>query len=153
MPDSMPAASPEAMSATSTPYIVGVDLGGTNIVVGAAPLDGREISAVRTEPTRAEEGADGVTARIVRMVEETIAETMAAHGISRARFAGVGIGAPGPLDRETGVVLITPNLGWMNFPLGIGCPPRSGCPQRSTTTPTARHSASGGSVPRAARST
>ncbi len=117
MPDSMPTSRLEAISATSTPYIVGVDLGGTNIVVGAAPLDGREMCAVRTEPTCAEEGADAVTARIVRMVEETIAETMTEHGISRSQFAGVGIGAPGPLDRETGIVLITPNLGWTNFPL------------------------------------
>src|SRR5207244_7858365 len=31
--------------------------------------------------------------------------------------AGVGIGAPGPLDTARGVVLLTPNLGWTNFPL------------------------------------
>ncbi len=105
------------MSALSTSYILGVDLGGTNIVVGAMPSDGRSMHAVRTEPTRAEDGADGVTARIARMVEATIAETMAETGVTRADFAGVGIGAPGPLDRETGVVLITPNLGWTNYPL------------------------------------
>ncbi len=105
------------MSALSTSFILGVDLGGTNIVVGAMPADGRSMHAVRSEPTRAEDGADGVTARIVRMVEETIAETMIETGASRADFAGVGIGAPGPLDRETGVVLITPNLGWTDYPL------------------------------------
>src|SRR5437016_11354183 len=32
-------------------------------------------------------------------------------------IAGVGIGSPGPLDTKTGVVLLTPNLGWTNFPL------------------------------------
>jgi glucokinase len=32
-------------------------------------------------------------------------------------FAGVGIGSPGPLDRATGTVINTPNLGWRNFPL------------------------------------
>jgi len=105
------------MSAISTSYILGVDLVGTNIVVGAMPSNGRSMHAVRTEPTRAEDGADGVTARIVRMVEATIAETIAETGGTRADFAGVGIGAPGPLDRETGVVLITPNLGWTNYPL------------------------------------
>ena len=30
---------------------------------------------------------------------------------------GVGIGSPGPLDRASGVVVETPNLGWQNFPL------------------------------------
>ena len=32
-------------------------------------------------------------------------------------IAGVGIGSPGPLDTKTGVVLLTPNLGWTNYPL------------------------------------
>src|SRR2546426_2991686 len=32
-------------------------------------------------------------------------------------IAGLGIGSPGPLDTTTGVVLLTPNLGWVNFPL------------------------------------
>lgn len=73
--------------------------------------------AVRTEPTHADDGADGVAARIVRMVEDTIAQTIAETGATRADFAGIGIGAPGPLDRETGVVLITPNLGWTDYPL------------------------------------
>ena len=32
-------------------------------------------------------------------------------------IAGVGIGAPGPLDTKSGIVLLTPNLGWVNMPL------------------------------------
>jgi glucokinase len=51
------------------------------------------------------------------MVEESLAETRAALGGSTAEVAGVGIGAPGPLDTASGVVLLTPNLGWTNFPL------------------------------------
>jgi glucokinase len=30
---------------------------------------------------------------------------------------GIGLGSPGPLDRKTGTVIETPNLGWRNFPL------------------------------------
>jgi glucokinase len=29
----------------------------------------------------------------------------------------VGVGAPGPLDTHRGIVLLTPNLGWVNLPL------------------------------------
>ena len=29
----------------------------------------------------------------------------------------MGIGSPGPLDTKTGVVILTPNLGWVNMPL------------------------------------
>src|SRR3989441_4865433 len=32
-------------------------------------------------------------------------------------IAGLGIGSPGPLNTKTGIVLLTPNLGWTNFPL------------------------------------
>jgi glucokinase len=42
---------------------------------------------------------------------------MTRTGAERGDFLGVGVGAPGPLDREHGIVITTPNLGWTNFPL------------------------------------
>jgi glucokinase len=54
---------------------------------------------------------------MVGMVEEAIADVTSAHGTTRDAVAGVGIGSPGPLDRKTGTVINTPNLGWRNFPL------------------------------------
>jgi glucokinase len=98
-------------------YIVGVDLGGTNIVVGAMTADGSAQYAMHTVPTRAELGADAVVERIVQLAERVIAETMATAGVPRSAFLGVGIGSPGPLDREKGLVIFTPNLGWRDFPL------------------------------------
>lgn len=100
-----------------TRYLIGVDLGGTNIVVGALPEDGSEIIALRSEPTRADQGADAVIDRMVRMIDTVIAETVAYAGIRRDQIVGIGVGAPGPLDRERGIVVTTPNLGWTNFPL------------------------------------
>jgi len=98
-------------------YIVGVDLGGTNIVAGAMCLDGSEIHAVRSIPTNSTVGDEGVAGRMVALVEEVIAETQRETGATRDDFVGVGVGAPGPLDREHGIVLIAPNLGWKDFPL------------------------------------
>jgi glucokinase len=98
-------------------YIIGVDLGGTNIVAGAMPLDGSREIAMRTTPTLADGGADSVVERIAAMIEEVIAQTIAETGAERTDFLGVGIGSPGPLDREKGIVIVTPNLGWKNFPL------------------------------------
>jgi glucokinase len=40
-----------------------------------------------------------------------------AEAVPGAVASGVGIGAPGPLDTKRGVVLLTPNLGWVDFPL------------------------------------
>lgn len=104
-------------SAQRTRYIIGVDLGGTNIAAGAMTEDGSEIHAVRSIPTKSESGDEGVAGRMVALVEEIIAETERETGAARADFIGVGVGAPGPLDREHGIVLIAPNLGWHNFPL------------------------------------
>ena len=92
-------------------YIVGVDLGGTNIVVGAVAEDGSEVVGQVEESTHAEEGADAVVARIVRLVQASIAQAKGKD------VAGVGIGSPGPLDTARGIVLLTPNLGWRNMPL------------------------------------
>jgi glucokinase len=98
-------------------YIVGVDLGGTNIVAGAMPLDGSREIGMQTRPTLADGGASSVVERIAAMIEEVIAQTITETGAQRSDFLGVGIGSPGPLDRENGIVIITPNLGWKNFPL------------------------------------
>src|SRR5213083_3112623 len=92
-------------------YVVGIDIGGTNIVAGSVAEDGSELLGLVSEPTISEQGADAVMARIVRLARASMA---AARG---KEIAGVGIGSPGPLDTKTGVVLLTPNLGWTNFPL------------------------------------
>jgi glucokinase len=104
------------MTASST-YVVGVDIGGTNLVVGAMPADGSREIGVHSLPTQAALGADSVVERIRGMIETTIAAVIQETGARREQVAGVGIGSPGPLDRERGLVILTPNLGWTNFPL------------------------------------
>jgi len=98
-------------------YIIGVDLGGTNIVVGAMSADGKQHFAMRSIPTGAESGAEGVADRIVGLIEGVVLDTLAETNSSRRDVIGVGVGAPGPLDREKGLVVVAPNLGWKNFPL------------------------------------
>jgi len=98
-------------------FIIGVDLGGTNIAAGAMPTDGTREIGMRMAPTHGEEGADAVVDRIAMMIEDVIAQTQAETGAERSDFLGVGIGSPGPLDRARGIVIVSPNLGWHNFPL------------------------------------
>ncbi len=98
-------------------YIIGVDLGGTNLVVGALPEDGTREIAFRSTLTRAAQGPDAVVERMAQMIEDVIAITSAETGAVRDDFLGIGIGAPGPIDRAKGVVVTAPNLGWSMFPL------------------------------------
>src|SRR5947207_3465522 len=88
-----------------------MDIGGTNVVAGPAAEDGSELLGLVSEPTFSEQGADAVMTRIVKLTRASMA---AARG---KEIVGVGIGSPGPLNTKTGVVLLTPNLGWTNFPL------------------------------------
>jgi glucokinase len=100
-----------------TQYIVGVDLGGTNIVAGAMTVDGTRHHAMRSIPTNSSVGDEGVAERIVGLVQSVILDTIEQSDAKRGDFIGIGIGAPGPLDREKGIVLVAPNLGWRDFPL------------------------------------
>jgi len=92
-------------------YVVGIDLGGTNIVVGTVAEDGSELAGLVSEPTMAEQGSDAVVARIVKLAKASLKQA------GKRDVVGVGVGSPGPLDTAKGLVLLTPNLGWTNFPL------------------------------------
>ena len=105
------------MTSTREQYIVGVDLGGTNIVAGAMTADGSRHLAMRSIPTNSFVGDEGVADRIVGLVEGVILDSMEQTDCARRDFIGIGVGAPGPLDRERGIVLVAPNLGWKDFPL------------------------------------
>jgi glucokinase len=107
-------------------FILGIDIGGTNLVAGCVSTDGARVEGLLSEPTRPEEGADGVIARILDVARRSMAGLAAA--VPGAEVDGVGIGAPGPLDTRRGIVLLTPNLGWVDMPLrdrvakGLGLP-------------------------------
>ncbi|MGQ0816287.1 MAG: ROK family protein [Gemmatimonadota bacterium] len=104
---------------TDKKWVIGVDLGGTNIVVGVLPIDGGtgEVLGLKSEPTEAQRGAKYVVDKIVLLIEEARAEVVSQFGGARSDFGGLGIGAPGPLHRPSGTVIHAPNLGWRNFPL------------------------------------
>lgn len=98
-------------------YVVGVDLGGTNIVsllmTGEGEIVGRD-----TRPTLAKEGKDKAIFQIVNSVKRILEESEAKLGISSKSIIGLGIGSPGPLSIKKGLIHFAPNLpGWTNVPL------------------------------------
>src|SRR4051812_22141235 len=98
-------------------FIIGVDLGGTKISAGALTADGKNSHGIRSVATQSELGADGVVDRIISVIEGVMADTIKETGCTKKDFLGIGVGAPGPLDREKGIVVVAPNLGWRDFPL------------------------------------
>ena len=98
-------------------YVVGVDLGGTSINVGVVPESGGTVLGMRSLPTEPDRGAKAVVDRITRMIRDAMKDARREASLGEDAFVGIGIGSPGPLDRSTGTILNTPNLGWRNFPL------------------------------------
>jgi len=61
-------------------------------------------------------------------VIETANEALAAAKVKPAQLSGIGIGVPGPLNLDAGIVLDTPNLGWKNVKLKKKLQDTFGCP-------------------------
>jgi len=94
------------------PLVIGVDLGGTQMrtaVLRGATLLSRVGLLTGENPT-----PDRIIPRIYNAIEQALIE---AH-TTLDQIAGIGIGAPGPLDNRTGIVFAPPNLpGWDRVPL------------------------------------
>ncbi|MBC2169939.1 ROK family protein [Listeria booriae] len=87
-------------------YRIGIDIGATNMRVGLFdPAD--QLVAREQSNTEATSGATQALEKLVRMIEAVDPERLA---------SGIGIGAPGPLDVDNGIILDAPNLpGWHGF--------------------------------------
>lgn len=100
--------------------VVGVDLGGTQVRAVLGDTHGKLLERHEVN-TNASEGLAAVLDRIVGAVQ------IVREG--RSGIAAVGIGAPGPINFETGVVSTPPNLpGWVNVPLAQIVKERTGLP-------------------------
>ncbi len=105
-------------------YSIGVDLGGTDIKAGLVSSEGN-ISCRVILPTDVEVGGPKVVAaRIAEAVRQVLAKAEATGPRSNPRARditreiGVGLGAPGLIIAETGVIHFSPNFpGWSDIPL------------------------------------
>ncbi|MEQ8850809.1 MAG: ROK family protein [Phycisphaerales bacterium] len=94
-------------------HVIGIDLGGTHMQLGLVNATGQIVARER-QLTHADECADAVLASIASGVE-SLAK---GQGMATGDIEAIGIGAPGAIDLEGGVVLEAPNLRWSDFPLG-----------------------------------
>ena len=93
-------------------YYVGVDLGGTKILAGV--FDDKLTCLGRNKmSTKSERGPEEVMDRIARCAKDVVDEC----DLDFKQVRGVGIGAPGAVDPETGRVIFAPNLQWQDVPL------------------------------------
>lgn len=89
-------------------YVVGVDLGGTKIYTALVDLDGNIVKEV-TVKTEAKKGEAVVLDKILKTIDDVLIET------DIDEIKAIGVGSPGPLDVENGLIVYTPNLPFKNF--------------------------------------
>lgn len=92
-------------------FYAGIDLGGTKILTVIEDKE-RNVLAKTKIPTEAARGVGVVMDNIVKSLEISCKEI----GISPNGLSGIGIGVPGPVNHEKGLVYDCPNLsGWKNI--------------------------------------
>lgn len=103
--------------------VIGVDMGGTKILAAVVNAEGKILGTAKI-PTKADKGASVVIDRIAHCIQKAVDKSR----VARESIRAVGIGAPGPLDPGTGVVIFAPNLGWTDVPLKTELENRVGIP-------------------------
>lgn len=93
----------------SPSYAIGVDLGGTKIEMALIDQNGQTKSSIKI-PTRVAEGQKAIENDIVELTAELKNQTS-------NPILGIGIGVPGQVSGENGLILFAPNLKWENVPL------------------------------------
>jgi glucokinase len=94
-------------------HILGIDLGGTKVMAAVLDPVGVVLSRARAK-TRGWRDDEEVFATIAGVGRRAMEEA----GVDQDQLAAVGIGAPGPIDFDTGYIIETANLRFKNFPLG-----------------------------------
>lgn len=105
------------------PFYWGIDVGGTGIKVGLVDRVGQTL-AFEKIPTRESEGADSAVDRVGQVVDN-INESLG----SADAAAAAGLGAPGPMDLDRGLLVAPPQLpSWWDYPIRDRVADRLGLP-------------------------
>jgi glucokinase len=94
-------------------FSIGVDLGGTNLRIAAVDDEGVLVEKV-TLGTKVARGREHVIADMCDAIQRLKDKYQ-----NSAPLAGIGIGVPGIIDMQTGLVRESPNLpDWVDYPAG-----------------------------------
>jgi glucokinase len=105
---------------------VGFDIGGTKLGIAVGDAEGR-IAARRRRPIRSQGDPRADVDAMIADARELLGEA----GVPEGALQGVGIAAPGPVDRARGTVDSPPNLaGWTSVPVAAWFGEAFGVPVR-----------------------
>lgn len=93
-------------------YYVGIDLGGTNIVAGVVN-DNCEIIAEAKTKTKCPRPAEEIVADMIKVVREAVDNAK----LTMDDIEWVGLGCPGTVNRDTGMIVFSNNLEFYDLPM------------------------------------
>lgn len=102
---------------------IGIDLGGTFIKGGIVTEDG-EILVQDKVPTECKVSNQRVVDNIAKLCQ-TLMDKI---GCDKESIVGIGLGSPGMIDGEKGVLVISRNLGFDHFPMAKAIEEKVGLP-------------------------
>lgn len=88
-------------------YIIGIDLGATNIRGVLTDLDANFLSEIQA-PTEIHKGFDHIIKNTVTIIEKL----QNRRGIDKSNIRGIGIGVAGLINRNTEKITFSPDFGW-----------------------------------------
>ncbi|MBT2217569.1 ROK family protein [Virgibacillus dakarensis] len=92
-------------------YIIGIDIGGTNVRSGITDLNG-DVCAYRNFPTQQHLGKN-----LFKEIKRSAESMKDQLKIDDKKILGVGVGTPGVTNVAEGIVLEAPALRWKHFPI------------------------------------
>lgn len=94
-------------------YAIGIDLGGTKILTGLVNKGNGEVLFSIKQKTGSEKTAESIVEKIKLSIRELLEHSQ----IDIAQIDSIGIGAPGQVNREKGILVSAPNLNCANLNL------------------------------------
>lgn len=101
-----------SLSQAQPPFFWGIDIGGTGIKIGLVDSLGHSLF-YENIPSLEREGPRAAVARIAKVVRD-VEDQNQPHPLAE----GIGLGAPGPMDLDRGLLVAPPQLpSWWDFPI------------------------------------
>lgn len=91
-------------------FSIGVDIGGMSIKIGLVNDNGQILSIRKIKTDKDQD-------LLISGISNAINDILQAENLDISQIKGVGIGCPGSVSGDKGVVDFLPNLGWENIPL------------------------------------
>lgn len=94
-------------------YYLGIDLGGTNIAAGVVDEEYKIIAKAKTSTLRHRTAEE-----IVNSMADVAREAVKEAALSLEDIESIGVGSPGTVDSDRGIIVYANNIGFLNTPVG-----------------------------------